>query len=163
MHTGVMNSTLVRTAEVGDLDDLVAMSNGLASSRPARSLDEEQLRRGLLRAVGSSEPPFFVVAENQGKCVGQLLVTEEWSDWNCGWHWWLQSGFIQTELRGQGIFGAMFSYVKDLALERNDVFSIRCYAYQDNIRAHKSFEKVGLRRELVDVFSLQVRQPISSG
>jgi ribosomal protein S18 acetylase RimI-like enzyme len=85
-----------------------------------------------------------VVAEENGRIVGGLMITFEWSDWRSGWFWWIQSVYILPEARGRGIYRLLYDFVKAMALDRQDVCGFRLYVEKENERAQRVYEKLGM-------------------
>ena len=56
------------------------------------------------RRAGRPAQGALFVAEEEGTCSGQLMLTFEWSDWRNGWIWWIQSVYVRPEARRRGVF-----------------------------------------------------------
>ena len=52
----------------------------------------------------------YHVCEIEGKVVGQIMYTYEWSDWRNGTFLWVQSVYVNKENRGRGVFKALYNY-----------------------------------------------------
>jgi ribosomal protein S18 acetylase RimI-like enzyme len=87
---------------------------------------------------------FYVVAESDGRIVGGLMVTFEWSDWRNSWFWWIQSVFIIPEFRGQRVYSQLYDFVKKRAAQNSNVCGFRLYVEKDNLHAQKVYESVGM-------------------
>ena len=87
---------------------------------------------------------FYVVAEQENKIIGGLMITFEWSDWRDSWFWWIQSVYILPEGRGRKIYSRLYDFVKEKAAEAGDVCGIRLYVENENTHAQKVYEKVGM-------------------
>ena len=72
------------------------------------------------------------------------MVTREWSDWRNGWWWWIQSVYIRPEFRGQKIYAKLYDFVKARAADAGDVCGFRLYVENDNSRAQRVYERVGM-------------------
>jgi ribosomal protein S18 acetylase RimI-like enzyme len=86
----------------------------------------------------------YVLGIIDGKPVGSLMLTREWSDWNNQWYWWIQSVYVMPEYRNQGIYRAMYATLKDMARE-NGVSQIRLYADRTNLSAQQVYQRLGMR------------------
>jgi ribosomal protein S18 acetylase RimI-like enzyme len=84
--------------------------------------------------------------------VGQLMLTTEWSDWRCGWWWWIQSVYVRPEARRGGVFRALYRSVLEDANRAGDVRGVRLYVEQENLRAQRTYEALGMRRGRYLVF-----------
>jgi GNAT superfamily N-acetyltransferase len=98
-----------------------------------------------LRAVLSdrSRGRYFV-AEQAGERVGQLMITDEWSDWRNGRFWWIQSVYVLPAARRNGVFRTLFRHVEQLARSDADVCGIRLYVERANVRAQETYRHCGL-------------------
>jgi hypothetical protein len=71
----------------------------MASETETLTLDAEVLSEGVRAVFDSSGKGFYVIAEVNGKAVGGLMITCEWSDWRNAWWWWIQSVYVLSEYR----------------------------------------------------------------
>jgi len=136
-------SIAVRPATGADLETLVAFNAAMAEETEGKHLDLETLRRGVARVLADPALGFYRVAEVNGERVGGLLVTFEWSDWRCGWWWWLQSVYVEPEHRGRGVFSALLNAVDAEAAATPDALGLRLYVAQDNRRAQAVYTARG--------------------
>ena len=88
--------------------DMAAESEGV-------SLDFERTLRGVQSVLEDESKGRYVLAIIDGKPVGSLMLTREWSDWNCCWYLWIQSVYVSPEYRHNGIFKTMYNKVLELA------------------------------------------------
>ena len=94
----------VRGAVAGDIRVLVDFNLRMAEETEGKSLDGETLAAGVEAVVVGTESEGvptgrYLVAEVDGRVVGALMHTWEWSDWRNGVVWWLQSVFVVPEFR----------------------------------------------------------------
>ena len=61
---------------------------------------------------------FYLVAELNGRVVGSLMVTYEWSDWRNKCFWWIQSVYVEPAIVAAGIFTRLFQAVRAQAESR---------------------------------------------
>jgi GNAT superfamily N-acetyltransferase len=88
---------------------------------------------------------FYLLANIGEKPAASLMVTYEWSDWRNGVFWWIQSVYVKTEFRRQGIYAAMYSELKKMASESHTpVCGFRLYAETENIKAHATYMSSGM-------------------
>ncbi len=92
------------------------------------------------------------MATRAGAVVGQLMITNEWSDWRCGWWWWIQSVYVSPEARRGGVYRALYRSVLDDAERAGDVRGVRLYVEQDNVLAQRAYEGLGMARGRYLVF-----------
>lgn len=136
----------IRLANPGEAADLVEFNQAMAMETEGKFLDPQILRSGVDSVFHHPSKGFYVVAEEDGRIIGGLMVTFEWSDWRDAWFWWIQSVFIRPEFRGRGIYGALYSFVKESAAERGDVCGFRLYVERENEKARRVYEKLGMKQ-----------------
>jgi GNAT superfamily N-acetyltransferase len=132
---------------------VVAEFNALiADETEHRSLDKRILLRGVKGVLSDRGKGVYFVAEVDGRVVGQLLITYEWSDWRNGNFWWIQSVYVQKEFRQQGVFRALYEHVEILAKKNKRVCGLRLYVERQNERAQKTYENMGMKRAAYEMF-----------
>ena len=67
----------VRKATLADLDTVIQFNAALAWESEGRSLDLARLRTGVEAVFNGGGRGFYLVAEVDGRVVGQLLITHE--------------------------------------------------------------------------------------
>lgn len=135
----------IRIAASEDAASLVEFNQAMAFETEGKTLDHEILKSGVEAIFGDASKGFYVVAENEGKIVGGLMITFEWSDWRNQWFWWIQSVYILPDFRGRGIYRLLYEFVKEKAAERGDVCGFRLYVERENVGAQKVYEKTGMQ------------------
>jgi len=135
----------IRDATPGDVATIVEFNRLLALESENQLLDEPTLRRGVARALESTECCRYFLAESAGRVVGQLMITYEWTDWRDGVFWWLQSVYVERPARRQGVFLALAEHVKAIASQTPDVRGLRLYVEQHNHAAQETYRRLGLR------------------
>ena len=141
----------VRAAQTGDLHTLVAFNQQMALDTEGKQLDEAILTAGVQRALGdSSLARYFVVEDAAGaggpEVVGQLMLTEEWSDWRNGRFLWIQSVYVRPSHRRRGVYRALHDHVVDLAAADADVVGVRLYVETENEVAQSTYADLGMSR-----------------
>ena len=102
-------------------------------------------------------------AEVDGRSVGQLLTTYEWSDWRNGVFLWIQSVYVLPEYRGSGAFRSLFGHLKELARADSRICGIRLYVDRANERAQEVYGRLGMHRSNYGVMESVFRGPESHG
>lgn len=138
-------SVSIRLAAGGDAETIARFNQAMAQETEQRALDWERLCRGVEAVLEDPSKGRYWVAELDGRIVGQLLITYEWSDWRNGTFWWIQSVYIDPAFRGRGVFRALYEHVARQAREEPDVCGLRLYVEQDNWRAQSAYERLGMR------------------
>ena len=134
----------IRDANLADAATIADFNNSIAEETEGRSLDMGIIRPGVERLLGDSGLGRYWVAETDGKIVGQIMVTYEWSDWRNGMLWWIQSVYIHPEHRRMGVFSALYKHVESLAKTQVDVNGLRLYVEYNNKRAQRTYETLGM-------------------
>ena len=137
----------IRPATRADLTALIHGNTAIALETEGKTLHEPTLRAGLSAALADPHKGFYTVAEIDGRVVGHLLVTFEFSDWRNGFYWWVQSVYVWPEFRRAGVFRQLFEHVRDRALADSGVIGLRLYVERDNLRAQQTYAALGLAEE----------------
>ena len=143
---------LIRPAVPADVDTVAAFNVAMALETEALTLDLDTVRRGVAALVADPAKGSYRVATREGELVGQLMITTEWSDWRCGWWWWIQSVYVAPEARRGGVYRALHRSVLEDAERAGDVRGVRLYVEQDNARAQRTYEALGMTRGRYLVF-----------
>lgn len=141
----------VRSATLEDLPHLVRFNFGLVHETEGADLDPTVLERGIRHVLADAGKGRYFVAEYEGQVVGQTLITYEWSDWRCGWVWWIQSVYVDPEFRQRGVFRALYEHVRETARAEGAV-GLRLYVRDDNPRARQVYQRLGMKPSGYSVF-----------
>src|SRR3970040_1797624 len=127
-----MPSITIRPAAPAD-GPLIAKFNALmALETEHRTLDQKVLRLGVEAVLGDRSKGIYYVAEIGGTVIGQLMITYEWSDWRNGTFWWIQSVYVRSDSRRNGVFSLLHRHVESIARATPDVCGLRLYVERDN-------------------------------
>jgi len=148
-----MKDTIIITpANEQDLSYMVDFQLKMALETEELKLDKSVLEAGVASALKDSSKALYFIARKGDRPVGMLMITTEWSDWRNGWVWWIQSVYVVPEMRKEGVFGALYTYVKELVMEASDVMGIRLYVDKRNLKAQRVYEAVGMTGEHYSTF-----------
>jgi GNAT superfamily N-acetyltransferase len=140
---------MIRDAVPADRQVIVDFNRLLAIETEHTTLDQSILEQGVARALAGPDRLRYWVAELAQKdgprVVGQTAVSREWSDWRNGWIWWLQSVYVATEFRGQGVFRALYQHLRQEARSASDVIGLRLYVDNENVAAQQTYQAIGLK------------------
>ena len=134
----------IRAAKESDIAFLVECNAAMALETEHKVLDREVLTRGTRGVFAEPRRGFYCIAEREGKAVGSLLVTYEWSDWRNGDWWWIQSVYVAPEHRRQGVYAALYAHVLAAARAHPEVCGLRLYVERDNANAQRTYEALGM-------------------
>jgi len=140
-----MNQPLtIRKAERRDADAIAGFNSAMALETEGKALLPERVNPGVLRLLNDPSLGFYVVAERSGEVVGSLMVTNEWSDWRNGLFWWIQSVYIVPAARRQGVYRALYDFVRDMARADPGICGFRLYVEKDNTAAQRTYSSLGM-------------------
>jgi GNAT superfamily N-acetyltransferase len=142
----------IRTAQSVDLELLVKFQLQMALETENVNLDASTLKRGINSLLNDPARGKYFIVEIDKKPVACTMITPEWSDWRCGWIIWLQSVYVLPEYRKQGVFKAMYSYIKDIVDTNMDYRGIRLYVDNTNLLAQKVYKHLGMNGEHYNVW-----------
>ena len=126
-----------------DIEAITGFQIAMALESEGTILDSERVHNGVTAVMEDESKGTYIVASIEGRPVASLMITREWSDWNNGWYWWIQSVYVMSEYRGKGIFKAMYIKVIEMAKEQN-VAQVRLYVDRHNTTAQKVYQKLGM-------------------
>ncbi len=145
-------SVHIRRAKLPDATIVTRFNAAMGRETEGVILEERRLRSGVKAILGDPTKGFYLVAEVSGKVVGQMMVTQEWSDWRNGFFWWIQSVYVHRLYRGLGVYGALHKHVVKLGKKRKDICGIRLYVDRHNRRAKKVYKKFGMKKSNYEMF-----------
>ena len=134
----------IRNAAMTDAAIIASNNSLMAEETEGRTLDPDIIGPGVAALLADPGKGRYWVAEAAGQIVGQLMVTYEWSDWRNGTLWWIQSVYIAPDFRRQGVFSALYHHVESLAAAEPEVCGLRLYVEDNNHRAQRTYEALGM-------------------
>lgn len=142
----------IRVATEEDKEFIAGFQMKMAMETEGLQLDEKTLNEGVIRVLRDPEKGKYFVADDDGRVVGSLLITFEWSDWRNKWVLWIQSVYILPEYRKQGVFKNMYSHIKEWAISDNTVAGLRLYVDKTNKNAIEVYRKLGMNGDHYQLF-----------
>ena len=133
----------ITVGTTNDINAIAAFQVAMAMESEGTTLDLERVTRGVTMAMADEAKGKYIVARIDRKAVGSLMLTREWSDWNCQWYWWIQSVYVEPQHRKKGVYKAMYSKVKQMAQAEN-VSQVRLYVDKTNTSAQKAYQRLGM-------------------
>ncbi len=149
---------MIRPATLTDLETLVAGNAAMALDTEQLQLDRDTLRAGVEAVLSGRVPGQYSVAELDGRVVGQLLVTYEWSDWRNRPVWWIQSVHVAAEARRLGVFRALYAHTRQAASAAG-AGGLRLYVDTTNTRAQAVYAALGMNGGHYQVFEDMFHEP----
>ena len=134
----------IRRANINDLNAIVEYNFNLAYETEDKELDKNILTNGVKGILEDETKGIYHVCEVDGKVVGQIMYTYEWSDWRAGTFIWVQSVYVHKDYRGKGIFKSLYNKVKEICDSSNEYVGIRLYVERENYNAQKTYQKIGM-------------------
>ncbi len=147
----------IRPARRDDAPALYDNNRATALETEGRILDPIVACKGVIELFDNPSRGFYVVAELEGRVIGQCMITYEWSDWRCGNFWWVQSVYVLAEYRKMGIFTQIFREIYRLAREQSQVAGLRLYVDRDNTTAMKAYGSLGMHEARYVLFEREFR------
>ena len=136
----------IRRARKDDVRAITAQNILLAQESEHMRLNPRTIHAGVKQLIADQSKGFYLVAEEQGTIIGQLMITVEWSDWRNKPIWWVQSVFVQQAWRRKGVFTRLLRDVQKRARSQHVAF-LRLYAHHDNRPALRVYRKTGWKQE----------------
>ena len=134
----------IREALNNDADLIAKFNSLLALETEGVRLDPDRVGPGVKALLQDPARGRYWVAEADGRVVGQIMVTYEWSDWRNGMIWWVQSVYVHSDYRRSGVFSSLYRHVELLAKQDPQVCGIRLYVDHENVRAQQTYGSLGM-------------------
>ena len=142
----------VRRGMQSDLSQIVQLTIDLAvETENGLILDEATLNVGISRGlpkrtdtVSNDATPMYWVAENidDGRLIGFLAVSPEWSDWWATWYWWVISVSVDRKFRRLGVGTLLFELMQKDA-DQALVQTVNLRVEKDNGDATQFYQRIG--------------------
>ncbi len=138
-----MTEYKITTGTVEDINDIAQFQVDMAQESEGTSLDKERVVKGVTAVMEDKYKGTYIIARADGKAIGSLMLTREWSDWTNRWYWWIQSVYVRPEYRGKGAYRAMYAKIKEMA-HQEGVTQVRLYVDKTNYPAQQVYQKLGM-------------------
>jgi len=131
----------VRRAELNDLDKLVDFTAAEAREAAGDTKNMKTLADGIKAALeDGSIAMYWVLVNEDNQPVGSASALKEWSDWNAGYYWWIQSMYIRPDYRGKRHMDLLLNAIRSAMKEQNGL-ELRLYVHENNQAAIRAYEK----------------------
>lgn len=135
---------IIRRAYPEEAVEIAAYQVLMAEESEGMKLDADTVRKGVQAVFQDASRGFYLAAVQDDRLIGCLLVTLEWSDWRAKTVYWIQSLYVLPDYRRQGVFKAMYDFLKMEVRSHPDAAGIRLYVDQGNDRAIRAYEAIGM-------------------
>ena len=139
-----MSNFLIRDARPEDAPTIADFNSAMAVETEGRTLDPAHINPGVAAIFEDSNKGRYWIAERDGQPIGQIMITDEWSDWRNGFMWWIQSVYVAADARRAGVFSALYKHVEALAKKEPNCCGIRLYVERENKKAQDTYLAVGM-------------------
>lgn len=139
-----MIDIIITKGQIEDIENIAQFQVDMAMESEGTQLDKDTVTKGVSAAMADENKGLYYIARVDGKAVGSLMLTREWSDWNNGWYWWIQSVYVEPDYRRQGVYKSMYQAVCTDAKQQN-IAQVRLYVDKTNTRGQKVYSSLGMQ------------------
>lgn len=139
-----MIDIIITKGQIEDIENIAQFQVDMAMESEGTQLDKDTVTKGVSAAMADENKGLYYIARVDGKAVGSLMLTREWSDWNNGWYWWIQSVYVAPDYRRQGVYKSMYQAVCTDAKQQN-IAQVRLYVDKTNTRGQKVYSSLGMQ------------------
>nr|WP_210330386.1 GNAT family N-acetyltransferase [Aliikangiella sp. G2MR2-5] len=112
------------------------------------------LEKGILVALEDpSIATYWVLVDEDDNPVGSVSAIKEWSDWNAGYYWWIQSMYLSPSQRGKGRMSLLLDAVKG-EMKKQGGLELRLYVHENNTAAIDAYEKSNFEHSPYRIMSI---------
>ncbi|MBW1809497.1 MAG: GNAT family N-acetyltransferase [Deltaproteobacteria bacterium] len=151
-----MTAIDIRKAVKDDIETIVANNRAMAKETEDRALDEAMVLAGTRNLFNDPQKGFYLMAEQNGRIVGQLMITSEWSDWRNADIWWIQSVYVLPAARKQGVFRKLYQQLMSEVKSRDDICGLRLYTVKSNRNAQATYLALGMQKAKYEMFEVDL-------
>lgn len=151
------DSFAVRSARPEDAPIIAGFQILMARETEGIELDPETVSRGVGAVFADPARGEYFVAVVGGSIAGCLLITPEWSDWRNGTVLWIVSLYVVPEMRGRGVYRALYEDLQARVQASPDLIGIRLYVDKRNTAAQRVYTRLGMTREHYELFEWMKR------
>ena len=139
-----MIDIIITKGQIEDVENIAQFQVDMAMESEGTQLDKDIVTKGVSAAMADENKGWYYIARVDGKAVGSLMLTREWSDWNNGWYWWIQSVYVEPDYRRQGVYKSMYNAVCTDAKQQN-IAQVRLYVDKTNTRGQEVYSSLGMQ------------------
>ncbi|AFL69032.1 GNAT family N-acetyltransferase [Sulfurospirillum barnesii] len=142
----MLKDLIVRIATRDDATSIAQFNVLFAKETINKNISLALTTEGVHQVFAKFHNGFYLLASLENTIVGMTMITREWSDWNNGAFYCIQSIFVTDHAHEKEIHDALLTKAKSLAKEHYDVCGIRLYVHKDDKETHKKYEDLGLQK-----------------
>ena len=135
---------IIRRALAQDAAELAEFNINTARETESIELIPEVIDAGVMTMIENPQMGFYLVVELDNGIQASLMVTTEWSDWRSSIFWWIQSVYVRSKYRRQGLYRELYTRVKEMAEQEPAVCGFRLYVENENVQAQKAYQSLGM-------------------
>jgi GNAT superfamily N-acetyltransferase len=147
----------IRNAILKDSKSIAENNLLLAKESEDINIEYKTVLEGVKNIITDKQKGIYLIAEENNKIIGQIMITYEWSDWQNKNIWWLQSIYIPKSWRKKGVFKKLLKTIKERAI-KNKVDTLRLYVYSNNINAKKVYNQVKMIKKSYDFYQIILKK-----
>ena len=151
-----MDKLSTRKGAISDIEIIVQFQKNMALETEERILLESSIRSGVTEVIGDEQKGTYLVAEHEGKIIGSLLITYEWSDWRNGWFWWIQSVYVVADWRRKGVYTELHKTLCEIANQEKNICGIRLYVEKTNQKAQNVYQSLGMSESNYLLYEVEI-------
>ncbi len=136
----------IRQAGPADAPVITEFNRLLALESEGKTLHAGVLTAGVAAVLADPVKGLYWLAEEDGRAVGQIGLTFEYSDWRNGWFWWIQSVYVRQQARRKGVFRSLYRHIEEMAQRDPTVIGLRLYVDEANTAAQQTYLQLGMAR-----------------
>jgi len=148
----MLENLMVRIATRDDASEIANFNVLFAKETVDKNLSLALTTEGVHQVFAKFNNGFYLIAQLKSVIVGMTMVTREWSDWNNGAFYCIQSIFVADKEHEKEIHNALFDKAKNLAKEHYDVCGVRLFVHKDDKETQKAYEELGLNKTKYRLF-----------
>lgn len=148
----MLENLIVRIATRDDAKEIAKFNVLFAKETVNKNVSLAMTTEGVHQVFAKFHNGFYLIATINNEIVGMTMITREWSDWNNGAFYCIQSIFVTDHAHEKEIHDAILDKAKALAKDHYDVCGIRLYVHQDDITTQKAYETLGLEKTKYRIF-----------
>lgn len=122
---------IVRKATCSDVKKIAENNMLLAEETEGRKINTNIAQKGSEQVLSNKQNGFYLIAEHNKEIIGQIFITDEWSDWRNQSIWWMHRIYVKKTWRKKGVLKSLLEKAKEMANEEN-VYALRLYVIQKN-------------------------------